>query len=72
MAIPPQSGPTDSVPPPPDPDQCVECLLPGGMHIITTVLNCQASGGTPVGPSFPCDEAEARRKVLESQQQPKA
>lgn len=70
MAIQPQPGPGDAIPPPPD--SCVECLLPGGLHIITTVLDCEAEGGTPIGEPFPCSESEARRKELESRQEPTA
>jgi hypothetical protein len=66
--------PTDPVgsvspPPPPPPDWCVECILPDGNHIITTVLNCEALGGTQFGSPFPCDQAEARRQQMASRQQ---
>lgn len=38
----------------PPPDLCTDCELPGGPHVITTIEDCQARGGTPWGTPFPC------------------
>ncbi|HET6572151.1 MAG TPA: hypothetical protein VFG68_00995 [Fimbriiglobus sp.] len=64
----PQPAPMGTVTPPPT-ELCTNCQLPGGGFIVTTVADCQAQGGTPVGSTFPCEESDQRSQQLKEREQ---
>jgi len=68
VAVQPQPQPGVVGPAPTPTDECVECVRPDGSHFITTVLNCEAIGGTPFGSPFPCTESDQRSRELEGRQ----